>query len=295
MAKLGAALVCLLFAIPFGGVGAGASYAVYRMVTDSHRAAEWVRVKAFVDSFSSGKVQYHYTFRDTQYRGDRLGVNPYGGTDDIDSWHDDKFAMFSHAQMRKEPITVWVNPENPAESMVDRDVRWKLVFFAMPFALGFGGVGVGAIYMFFRALLGSSQTDAGSAIRASGGGMSLAGAWIFAFFWNVISIPAAVFLVTDAIHKGEWMWLVLLILPLIGLLLLWGAITATFRAIRARFTREPELPRLVPQRRTNDGFARGMIGDAPALAGGAAIDTFDTGMPPRPDPTIAELGKVRHE
>ena len=38
MAKLGAALVCLLFAIPFGGVGVGASYVVYRMIADSHRA-----------------------------------------------------------------------------------------------------------------------------------------------------------------------------------------------------------------------------------------------------------------
>jgi hypothetical protein len=259
MAKLGAALVCLVFAAAFGGVGAGASYAIYRMVADGQRAQEWVGVKADVDSFGSGKVEYHYTFRDARYRGNRLGVNPFGGTDDIDSWHADKFAMFSQAKTAKKPITVWVNPDDPSESMVDRDVRWKLVFFALPFALGFGGVGVGALYVMLRTLVGSSEP---SQAATSGRGMGLAGAWIFAFFWNVISFPAAIFLVTDAIHKGEWMWLLLLILPLIGLLLLWGAITATWRAIRARLTRAPELPRLVPQRAANDGFARDLIDTA---------------------------------
>src|SRR5207253_2971020 len=106
-------------------------------------------------------------------------------------------------------------------------------------------------------------------------------AWIFAFFWNAITLPAYIFLVSDAIQRRDWIWLVLLILPLIGVLLLWGAITATFRAIRARFTREPELPRLVAQRRPADGFARGMIEDArPAAADATAIDTMDDGLPP---------------
>ena len=47
------------------------------------------------------------------------------------------------------PITVWVNPDNPSESMLDRELRWKLLVIFVPFALGFGGVGlvVGSMMM----------------------------------------------------------------------------------------------------------------------------------------------------
>jgi hypothetical protein len=155
MAKLGAALVCLLFALPFGGVGVGASWVLGRMIYDGHRAEEWVRVKATVDSYDRGSVNYRYRFGGVEYQGDRLGANPIGGTDDVDSWHDDMAAMLSSAKAEGKPITVWVNPDKPSESMVDRTIRWKLAMFIVPFAFGFGGVGLGAVWMFLRTLFRS--------------------------------------------------------------------------------------------------------------------------------------------
>ena len=47
--KLGASLFALVFLIPFGGVGALTSYAVVRMLGDSHRAGGWVLVQARVE------------------------------------------------------------------------------------------------------------------------------------------------------------------------------------------------------------------------------------------------------
>jgi hypothetical protein len=294
MGRLGAALVCLLFAVPFGAVGVGASWLLGRMVYDHQRSAEWVRVKATVDSFSRGKVQYRYRMGDVEYRGDRLGLNPLEGRDSIDSWQADMFNMLSAAKTAKKPIMVLVNPDNPAESMVDRTLRWKLVAFALPFALGFGAVGVGALFMFFRTLVRDPDAPA-QPTRSRG----ILAAWLFAFMWNVISFPIAIAVIPGAWDDGQWGVMFVLIFPLIGVLLLWGAISTTIKAIGDMFRREPELPTLlVPKAAApmNDGvFARGMLGDTrPAATGAvaASIDAGDDGLPPPPDPAIARFEKL---
>ncbi len=291
--KLGAALFCLVFAIPFGGVGLGASWVLGRMLYDGHRAEEWVRVKAAVDSFDRGSVSYRYNFRGVEYHGDRMGANPIGGTDDIDSWHDDMGSMIQAAKDGSQPLMVWVNPGNPAESMVDRTIRWKLVAFTVPFAFGFGGVGLGAIWMFFRALKPSDDGEAQPVSVSANAGTGLGALWLFAFFWNVISIPIALLAVPQGVENGEWAVLLVLIFPLIGALLVWGAVAATVKRIREKLSPAPIQP-VVASRPVNDGvFARGMIGDAPASGAAAdAIDTTDDGLPPALNPAVNEIERL---
>jgi len=124
--KLGAALVCLVFALPFGGVGAGAAYAIYGTIRDGIAAREWVRVKAEVMSHGNGSVLYRYVMDGKSYTGDRLGTNVIGGTDNVDSWHEDMDSMLAAARSEGRPITVFVNPDDPTQSMVDNTIRWKL-------------------------------------------------------------------------------------------------------------------------------------------------------------------------
>jgi hypothetical protein len=293
--------MCLVFAVPFGGIGAGAAYVIGRMIYDGQRAEEWVRVRATVDAYGHGTVAYRYAFQGREYHGERLGANPIGGTDNIDSWHDDMYSMLSSAKSENKPITVWVNPADPAESMVDRTIRWKLVMFASVFALAFGGVGVGALVMLFANLF-RAFVPARPVARARGGS-GLGAIWVFTFFWNVISIPIAVLVVPDAVHNGEWVALLVLLFPLIGLLMLWGAvsqtITAIKNAIRSRFAPAPMQPAPVAPAPVDDGvFARGMLDDPRASgavpSGGSAgvIDTADDGVPPPPDPAFAEWEKL---
>jgi hypothetical protein len=295
-AKLGAALMCLVFAVPFGGIGAGAAYVIGRMIHDGQRAEEWVRVKATVDAYGHGTAEYRYTFQGREYHGDRLGANPIGGTDNIDSWHDDIYSMLASAKSENKPITVWVNPANPAESMVDRTIRWKLVMFASVFALAFGGVGVGAVVMLFVNLFGAFMPARSAPVRRSAGGSGLGAMWLFTFFWNVISIPIALLVVPDAVANGEWVALLVLLFPLIGLLMLWGCIGQTFRAIKnafkSRFAPTPEPAAVAPAAKpVNDGgFARGML-DHPRMAADA-IDVTDDGLRPAQDPAVAELERL---
>jgi len=299
--KLATVLFCLVFAIPFGGIGVGASWVVVKMIQDGNRAQQWVRTKATLDSYGRGAVRYHYKFGENTYSGDRLGANPIGGTDNIDSWHADMRQMLSEAKNGSKPLMVWVNPDNPAESMVDRTIRWKLLIFALPFALGFGGVGVGALYVLVKTVFsGASPPGTGRAAAPSG----LASTWIFTLMWNVIAFPIALIVVPDAVGQGEYWVLFVLLFPLIGVLLLWGAISATMTAIKNSFKRAftpkptsfQQPVATPPPAPVRDGFARGMLDDPRAAAGSAdgagVIDTMDDGIPPPPDPDTAQWEKL---
>ena len=250
--KLGAALMCLVFAIPFGGVGAGATYAIAATIRDGMAAREWVRVKAEVLSYGNGSALYRYTMDGTSYTGDRLGSNVLGGTDNVDSWHEDMESMLSAAKSEGKPITVWVNPDDPRQSMVDNTIRWKLLVFFLPFALAFGGVGVGALYMLYRTLrparprfaaTGSRPTPNTIASDQRGGVLML---WVFAFFWNAISFPIAFLFVPEVLESHDWVGLFVLIFPLVGVLLLWGCVSGTlnyFRRGGAQLLLKNEKPR----------------------------------------------------
>lgn len=225
-AKLKTAAGALLFAAIFGAVGVFASWVIVGSLWDAHRAREWVLTSATVDFWDSTAVAYHYRIGDREYKGDRLGAMVIGGKDGIDSWHDDMDAMLTAAKNDKKPVMVRVNPDNPAESMVNADMRWQPLVFFVPFALGFGGVGVGALWMLFRTF-----------VPARGKSSGLATTWFFAIMWNAIAMPIAFLFVPRIIADEEWVGLFVLIFPLIGVLLLWGALYATWKAFVGLFNR----------------------------------------------------------
>src|SRR4029079_5896729 len=80
--KAAAILLCLAFALPFGGVGAWATYAIATMIYDGTRAQDWVRVKADV----IGPSSYRYSFGGATYTGARLDASRFGGTDQSDGF-----------------------------------------------------------------------------------------------------------------------------------------------------------------------------------------------------------------
>ncbi len=258
MGKLGAAALCLVFAIPFGGVGVFATWAIGSTLHEAWRARDWVRVRATVDeaslSSSSGSDggttfradgRYRYVFEGRPYSGSRLGISRLGGSDNIDDWHEQTSARLADARAAGLPVTVWVNPDNPAESVFDRELRWGEVLFLVPFSLAFGGVGVGALVAMYFVLRGKGgQGGANEAVGralgapsrqgASGGDSSARFLWVFAFFWNSMSWPIAFLAVPDIVERGEWMGLLVLLFPLVGLGLLWAAISVTWSAFVAK-------------------------------------------------------------
>jgi hypothetical protein len=255
MGKLGSVAFCLLFAVVFGGVGVFASWAIGSTVLEAQRAKDWVRVKASVDDASldasrgsKGSVtyraggRYRYAFQGRQYTGSRLGISSVGGSDNIDDWHQEVNARLEDARAAGKPITVWVNPDNPSESVFDREMRWSEIVFLIPFALAFGGVGVGALVALVFVLRSKGEGGAQAAVdratsrRGANGQANAAPGflWFFAFMWNAISFPIAFLAIPDIVERGEWVGLLVLLFPLVGIGLLWAAVSATWAAWLAR-------------------------------------------------------------
>jgi hypothetical protein len=232
--KLVAALFCLLFAGVFGGVGVFATWVIAATIYDGTRAQDWVRVKAYVESLEGSGVRYRYTFQGREYSGSRLGASPLGGSDNVDDWSADLQDRLAAAKAGNHPITVLVDPEKPSDSMIDARIRWSFLVFLLPFSLAFGGVGAGALYALTRVLQGENAkrkpADRGAGISDARGG--IIGLWVFAFFWNVISFPIALLFVPQLINDGEWVGLLVVLFPLIGMFLVWTAAKATWAYLR---------------------------------------------------------------
>ena len=221
MRKIVAGLFALLIGIPFAGVGLGATYLVAAMIYDGKRADDWVLVKAEV----TGPTSYRYTLDGKTYEGSRLGTLHISGTGDVDDFEDRVSDMLFEGRAQKKPITVFVNPDEPSEAMVDREIRWGLALLLGPFALLFSWIGLGALWMMRRLFTG----------EAAAAGSTNAGAgflWFFALVWNAISFPAAIFAIPQGMADGEWAVLFVLLFPIIGLGVLWAAILTTFEQLR---------------------------------------------------------------
>lgn len=171
--KIGPLLFCLAFAIPFGGVGLWASWVMVSTLRDAWGAREWVKVRADVisaemqqgtgrrSSTYRADAVYRYTFDGKEYTGSRLGISTMGGSDNIGDWQEEMAEFLESARNEKRTINVFVNPDRPTEAVVDRAIRWPMLLFLTPFALGFGGVGVGALvaawFMLARPAKGSPK------------------------------------------------------------------------------------------------------------------------------------------
>jgi hypothetical protein len=210
--------------------------------------------------------RYRYAFGGKAYTGNRLGISAMGGSDNIDDWHHEVNAKLEAARAAGRPVTVWVNPDNPAESVFDREIRWSELLFLVPFSLAFGGVGVGALVAMVFVLKGKpgeggAQQAVDRALGANARGGRNAGdatprfLWIFAFFWNAMSWPIAILAVNDAVASGEWLGFIVLIFPLVGLGLLWGAVSTTWNAILERRRAADPARRVPPPRPPPGTFA----------------------------------------
>ena len=238
----GSVAFALVFAVCFGAVGMFATWVMVSTVYEGWSAREWVRVKADVVAYGGGKIAYRYRVGERDFSGDKLGPGLISGGE-IDDALD---ARISSAQSEQKPITVFVNPDDPRQSVVDAEIPWQLVLFMTPFALAFGGVGLGALVVAVKlALPGSQEKEAKAKPQVAGSGAGFL--WLFAFFWNSLAFPIALIAVPEMIRDGEWLGLLVLIFPLVGLLLVWAAIASTWSAIklgRAEFHLQNAEPRL---------------------------------------------------
>ena len=131
-------------------------------------ARQWVEVPCWIESaelrVSHGKsssyqatADYRYIYQDRTYHGSRVGFST--GSDNIGSFQQNAHReLMQHTEPKQtgaerdatrsgtKPFRCYVNPSQPAEAVLYRDLRWEMQAFMAIFALTFPAVGAGVVF-----------------------------------------------------------------------------------------------------------------------------------------------------
>lgn len=145
----------LFLAIPFLGVGLFMGWLAWHTVQRGRAIQDWVERPARIleaglrekqgDDSTTYQVtaRYAYEVDGRSYQGTRVGL--HRGSDNIGSWHQEKYAVLQEARAGQRALTCRVNPADPDEAILFPEVRRGMVLFYMLFAVVFGGAGTGLL------------------------------------------------------------------------------------------------------------------------------------------------------
>ncbi len=243
----GFSLPAFLFGAVFFSVGSGIFlFVLFPDLCDWQEMKTWVPVQANIinvklDSSHGDKgttysvnATYIYTYKGGRYQNNRVTIS--GGSDNVGDYHQIMYRKLKKLFKDEEPVRVWLDPNNPQNSIVDREMRWGLFAFMGIFVGVFGGVGFVIILVsifsgkkdknFKRVLRGDVPIIRSNAISKFVGG------WFLAIIWNGVSIPVTYFAYQEYLDKNEPLLLLVFIFPALGFFILLNAISSTLEFIR---------------------------------------------------------------
>lgn len=156
------------------------------------------------------RASYRYEYGGRQYHGTRVGYDR--GSDNIGDFHHRVMGQLEQ-QSRNNAVQVWVNPGQPSESLLVRELRWRKMLFMTVFGLVFAGAGLFVMWLAMRRSAPASTGDHPISSSAQ------YGHWLFgfmAFAFLGVSLPV-VMMLPDELSKGNWPVLAVLLFPLAGL------------------------------------------------------------------------------
>jgi len=153
---------CLtLFGLPFLAAGLFMGGFYFHGYAKWWAARSWMEVPCWIDSAelnrNSGSdsdtyevlATYHYEYNGRTYQGKRVALHK--GSDNIGDFQRQahrelsRYAKGKPSDSGRRPFRCYVNPENPAESVIYRTLRWQMQAFIAVFALTFPAVGAGLV------------------------------------------------------------------------------------------------------------------------------------------------------
>jgi hypothetical protein len=241
-------LLLVIFGLPFFLFGTGLLvFFVIPSVHDYSRMQSWLSVpgKLTTASLSPGgssssgtqkvEARYRYTIEGVGYTNDRVAITT--ASDNIGDFQKKLGGQLVRQYRSGQPVTVWYDPADPYDSILNRDMRWGLFAFKIAFVLVFGGIGLVFIIIGLRGRKVNTapaimekpwlkNPDWKDGIVTSGAKLGVIGAWVFAVVWNLVSFPVAFKIGEIWLDKGP-LALVALVFPVVGIGLLFWAIKVT--------------------------------------------------------------------
>jgi hypothetical protein len=141
----------------FGLLFAGGGYFILAetalpMWQNWQRMQDWRPANARLLSMSGTdnetRASYSYDFAGGSYQGSGVGVGEFN--DNIGSYHEDMQAYLHRIQVNDEFLPIWVNPANPSQAVIDRNMRWGLFALMSAFCSIFLLIGLGVMYASLR-------------------------------------------------------------------------------------------------------------------------------------------------
>jgi hypothetical protein len=239
-----------LFALPFFGVGVWMLWSVGNTIHSAWEMQHWAPVEARLitagyetrpgddsDSYEA-YAQYSYSYGGGSYTGNRVTIA--GGGDNIGDYQTDMGNALRAQLARGQSVTVRVNPDEPSQSIIDPAIRWGLLGFKSIFLFVFGGVGLGMLVFIWRAPKDKDATlpryreapwllhhDWQTPTIRSGSKAAMWGAWAFAAIWNLISSVTPFMAYQEVTENRNYLALIALLFPLVGIALLAWAVRRT--------------------------------------------------------------------
>jgi hypothetical protein len=260
----GAAWLLVLFSLPFTGVGVFMGWLIFSTVVEWRAAAHWVETPAYIletrlesheDSEGATTYQatarYRYVFDDRNYEGERVSL--FSGSDNLGDFHQRVYAELSRYAGSDGPFRCYVDPANPAQAILYRELRWGMLAFMALFGAIFGGAGLAILVSGLaaeaedpagtkgRVLRGKAPAALPTAPRRpkatgqgrpawrsgripAGGRAATVVLTLFTLFWLLVTSPVLFMLREEVVERENYAALLALLFPLLGLVLLAVAI-----------------------------------------------------------------------
>jgi hypothetical protein len=144
----------LVFGLVFGVVFAGAGFMVLletsvSTYTNWQTMQNWQVLNATLlevkGNDSDTKARYSYQVANKSYQSERVYIAEF--TDNFGSYHKDLQKKLKQNQRNRQEIQIWVGPNNPANAVIDKEMRWGLFAIMTAFSSVFIVIGLAIIYV----------------------------------------------------------------------------------------------------------------------------------------------------
>jgi hypothetical protein len=152
LAQAGGTLFLCLFALPFAGVGLFMLGWTVRDVWEHRQFQSWQATPATLlqaelktTRGDKGRItyrataRYRYDFAGKTYESERVAL--HGSGDNFGDYQEERGKELKQLKRTGQPVTAYVNPHDPSQAILFRDLRPLMIMVKSMFGLAFGGVG----------------------------------------------------------------------------------------------------------------------------------------------------------